>query len=116
MKYGYDNIRKLAFFGLAFGESLEVASSETGLRRAAAFLSCLDEAVDLIGLDRLALKSEWDDFEDDERAELLAECAEQFNLADKDLEQRIEGSIAAGLQILDGIEKAVLIWKGAAVQ
>lgn len=112
-QFGYEQIKKIAFLGLAFGEAMEdAAHSDTKMGKAIAFLSCVDEAATLITLDRDALKKEFGEFDEDDRAGLFQECKNEFTLDDKELEQRIEASIEAGFQILEGIEKAVVAWKG----
>lgn len=114
-KYGYAQIAKVAFFGLAFGEALEKSvHNSSAIGKAAAFLSCVDEGVELLSLDRDLLKKEFAEFDEDDKAGLLTECANEFNLDDKDLERKIEASIAAGFQILEGIEAAMKAWNGGA--
>lgn len=116
-QYGYEEIKKVAFFGLAFGESLaESVHSTTVIGKAAAFLACVDEGAGLLSLDRDMLKKEFAEFDEDDKAGLLQECQNEFNLDDKDLEQKIEASIAAGFQILEGIEAAVKAWTNEVAQ
>lgn len=113
--YGFDEIRKIAFFGLAFGQSFAEADHESSmLKKASAFLSCIDDAIALISIDRKLLAEEWKDFSQAERTQLCEECALEFKLDDKDLEQRIEASISGGLKILGGVAEVIAAWTGKA--
>lgn len=111
--YGYEQIKRIAFFGLAFGEALSESLQATSvIGKAAAFLNCVDEAAELLTLDRELFRKEWAEFDADDREGLAMECAQEFNLEDKDLEAKIEASLDAGFRILEGIEAAIKAWKG----
>ena len=113
--YGFDQIRKVAFFGLAFGEAMAATEGKLGtLAKASLFLSCLDEGLDLISIDRVKLRAEFDEFDSTDREHLYLECVAKFDLEDNALEERIEASLSAGLKILEGIEGVMAAWKGVA--
>lgn len=114
-QFGFDQIKKVVVFGLAFGEAAYAAAHEAGaMRRASAFLGCLDEAADLLTLDHDLLRKQWSEFDADDRAALFAECADEFDLDDDGLEAKVEAAMGAGLKLLEGVEAAVAIWKGGA--
>lgn len=114
-KYGYEEIRKVLFMGLAFGEAVAQAREETSFaQKAAGFLNCVDEAIEVFTIDRELLVKEWEDFDKDERKELSIEAMEAFDLEDDDLEHKIEESFQGGLLILEGIERTRAAWKGKA--
>lgn len=112
MQYGYEEISKLAFFGLAFGEACLDALEKRGpLAKATAFLNCVDEAVDLLSLDRKMLRREWEDFDDEERAELIEACLAEFDIENDKLESQLEIGIEVAFKILDAIEGTLELWK-----
>lgn len=111
--YGYNEIRKVAFFSLAFGEALSESALENSLiSKAISFLTCIDEAGDLLSLNPVLLQLEFAELDDQERKELMDECAAEFNLKDKDLERKVEDSLSAGFYIMHGIQAAIKAWKG----
>lgn len=113
MQYGYEEISKLAFFGLAFGEACLTALEKQGpMAKAAAFLNCADEALELLSLDREMLKAEWGDLNGEERALLIEECREEFDIENDRLESQVEAGIEVAFKLLEGIEGAIEIWKG----
>lgn len=110
-KYGYEELKKVAFFALSFGESLsESYQGSSLLAKAIPFLSSVDEAAALLTLNHTQLKNEFSELDVEDRASLLAECATEFDLEDENLEAKVEASIAAGFQIMQGIQAAVLAW------
>lgn len=113
MQYGYEEISKVAFFGLAFGAAcIDATAKSEPMAQAAALLKCADEALALISLDREVLKKEWTDFTSEERAEFVQECAEEFEIENAQLESQVEAAIKVAFKLLEGIEGAIEIWKG----
>ncbi len=115
-KYGYDELRKVAFFGVEFGNAFgDAAGKSTGIGKAGAFLVVVDEALSLFTLDRAKLKAEYEDMDDADWQGLIGDCRSKFKLADApDLEAKVEASVEVGFRLLDVIADGVAVWKGAA--
>ncbi len=112
-KFGYAEIRKVAFFGVELGNATyESAHAATGIGRVASFLAVADEALALLTIDRAELKAEWDELDDDDWAKLVADCKAKFKLKDAaGLEDKIEASVDCGFKALEAVAAAVGVWK-----
>lgn len=109
--HGVSEIRKVTFFGLSFGLAMADATrAETGVGKAGAFLQVLDEAADLLTLDRVALKAQWEEMDDLDWEELVADVKEEFEFPNGQLEQKVEKSFEAGLKLLQQVDDLLEIW------
>lgn len=110
-QYGYANIKKVVFFGLATGQSYaESRKAGTALGKAAAFMSALDEAAGLISLDLDDLHDEFHELDEEDKSKLMTECKDHFDLEDDGLEAKIEESLAASIDLLHDLERLADPW------
>lgn len=110
---GYDQIKKIAFLGLALGQSFtEAKAATTVIGKTEAYFSSIDEMVAMLGFNRDELEAELGDWHDDDKAKLLQECKDHFKINDPDLEIKIEESIGIGLDFLALVERSIETWKG----
>ncbi len=112
-KLGTESIKKLLVFGAEFGE---VAHRVRGMKdanfvqKAIAFLQIFDEAADLLTLDLKTLRDEYFDLDPNEILDLKKFMAEEFDIADDELEGTMEATFSYGCDLAHALQNLANIW------
>ena len=104
-KLGTDQIKKVVDALVEAGNVAGLIAADKGnfLQRATYLMRLSDEAIGLASLDVKALRAQFADLDDQEKAELVAHAKDKFDLADDVLEAKIE----AGFDLVEEVGVAI---------
>lgn len=99
-KFGIENLKKAAKFGIELGEQLS-SVLEDGKLKAVEMLSFIDELMQLPGVVNAAadIKQELIDLDSAERAELSDYIKSEFDISN----EKIESAIESGLDVISAV-------------
>ena len=99
-KFGIENLKKAAKFGIELGEQLS-SVLEDGKLKAVEILSFIDELMQLPGVVNAAadIKQELIDLDSAERAELSDYIKSEFDISN----EKIESAIESGLDVISAV-------------
>ena len=112
-KFGIANIKLLIGLPIELGNIGDSIGHEDSKnwKKWLKLLDILDEVVDLIRVDFKALKDEYNDLSEVEKAELKSYICDKFKLADENLEAVIEKSFSILFQLEIIIRDSISLFK-----
>lgn len=93
-KLGVQNLTKALMLAFELGNVVDQIGRKKGLMRWMPVMALADELAEMEGVTFDQVKSEFKDLDAVERAQLSADIQAKFSVVDKDLEKKIEESVA----------------------
>lgn len=102
MAIGIENLKTVAKFGIDLGENISAALADSKITLSEA-VSLLPTVMSLPGIieKKADIVAEFKDLDSAERSELNAYIAAEFDIADDELENKIEKGLSAVVAVLD---------------
>lgn len=112
-KFGIDNLKKLICFPLELGNIAGsiLADDTSGWKKWLQMIYVIPDGLELLKIDWVKLKDEYNDLSDEERSEIRFMMIEKFDIPNDKVEGMIEASFAILFNIESCIREAVKLFK-----